>query len=107
MEDAFMRLRSFAALLAIALCAWPVSAQEQRGSIQGIVKDASGAVLPGVTVEAQSGGSGVLSATSDAGGNFRFPSGLPGTYEVTATLSGFKPAKVSDVIVKLESVKSI
>ena len=89
-----MRLRSFAALLAMALLAAPVWAQEQRGSIEGVVKDSSGAVLPGATVEAKSGGSGVLSTTSDSQGNFRFPSVLPGIYEVSATLSGFKAAKV-------------
>src|SRR5947208_13627355 len=102
-----MRLRTLAAVLAAVLLAWPAAAQEQRGSIQGIVKDASGGVLPGATVEARSAGSGVLSAVADAGGNFRFPSVLPGTYEVTATLSGFKPAKVPDVMVTLGSVKSV
>ena len=102
-----MRLRTLAAVLAAVLLAWPAAAQEQRGSIQGIVKDSSGGVLPGVTVEARSAGAGVLSAITDPGGNFRFPSVLPGTYEVTATLSGFRPAKVSDVMVILGSVKSI
>ena len=102
-----MRLRTLAAVLAAVLLAWPAAAQEQRGSIEGIVKDASGAVLPGVTVEARSPGSGVLSTVTDGGGNFRFPSVLPGRYEVTATLSGFRPAKVSDIEVKLGSVKSV
>jgi hypothetical protein len=102
-----MRLRSFAALLAIALFAWPVAAQEQRGTIEGVVKDASGAVLPGVTVEARSGGSGVLTATTDGSGNYRFPSVLPGTYEVSANLAGFKPAKIADVQVRLGSIKSV
>jgi hypothetical protein len=40
------------------LLAWPAAAQEQRGSIEGVVKDASGAILPGVTVTIE-GGSGV------------------------------------------------
>jgi hypothetical protein len=102
-----MRLRSFAALLAMACLAAPALAQEQRGSIEGIVKDSSGAVLPGATVEAKSPGSGVLSTTSDATGNFRFPSLLPGVYEVSATLSGFKAGKVSDVAVKLGSIKTV
>ena len=102
-----MRLRVFAALLAMTLCALPARAQEQRGSIEGVVKDSSGAVLPGVTVEAKSSGSGVLSTTSNETGNFRFPSVLPGIYEVSATLSGFKPAKVADVEVKLGSIKSV
>src|SRR6185295_19762653 len=102
-----LRLRTVAALLAMALFAAPAMAQEQRGSIEGVVKDASGAVLPGVTVEARSSGSGVLSATTNETGNFRFPSVLPGTYEVTANLAGFKTAKVSDVEVKLGSVKNV
>jgi hypothetical protein len=102
-----MRARTCATLLALLLLAWPAAAQEQRGSIEGVVKDSSGAVLPGVTVEAKSPGSGTLTATSDASGNFRFPSVLPGIYEVSANLSGFKPAKVSDVEVKLGSIKSV
>lgn len=93
--------------MAVLLFAWPVAAQEQRGSIEGVVKDSSGAVLPGATVEARSGGSGVLTTTSDAGGNFRFPSVLPGIYEVGANLSGFKSAKVGNVEVKLGSIKSV
>jgi hypothetical protein len=102
-----MRLKTFAALLAITLFAWPVAAQEQRGSIEGIVKDASGGVLPGVTVEAKAPGSGVLSSTTNESGSFRFPSVLPGTYEVSANLAGFKPVKVGDVEVRLGSVKSV
>jgi Carboxypeptidase regulatory-like domain/TonB dependent receptor/TonB-dependent Receptor Plug Domain len=102
-----MRLRSFAALLAMALFAWPVAAQEQRGTVEGVVKDASGGVLPGATVEARAGGSGVLSTTTGADGTFRFPSLLPGTYEVSATLAGFKVGKIANVEVKLGSVKSV
>ena len=102
-----MRLRTFAAVLAVLMLAWPAAAQEQRGSIEGVVKDTSNAVLPGVTVEARSGGSGVLSTVSDGTGNYRFPSLLPGMYEVSANLGGFKPAKVSDVEIKLGSIKKV
>ena len=49
-----MRLHTLAALFAVSLLALPAAAQEQRGSILGVVTDASGAVLPGVTVEARS-----------------------------------------------------
>jgi hypothetical protein len=102
-----MRTRVFAALLAIALCAWPAAAQEQRGSIEGVVKDSSGGVLPGVTVSV-AGGSGVkLDTVTDASGVYRFPSLQPGTYKVSANLASFKPSTVDDVIVALGQVKKV
>ena len=62
-----------------------------QASITGVVKDTSGAVLPGVTVEASSA---VLiertrSALSDGTGQFRIVDLRPGTYTVTFTLTGF------------------
>ncbi|HMC78549.1 MAG TPA: TonB-dependent receptor [Vicinamibacterales bacterium] len=102
-----MRLKTFAALLAITLLAWPVAAQEQRGTVEGVVKDASGGVLPGVTVEAKSGGSGALTAVTDSSGSYRFPSLLPGIYEISTTLAGFKPSKIGDVDVRLGSIKKV
>ena len=95
-------LRTFAALFAVWLLAMPVAAQEQTGSIQGIVKDSSGAILPGVTVEVRSPSAvGVTTATTDANGHYRFPALPPGTYEVSATLQSFKPAKIVDAFVTL------
>ena len=44
--------RAVYALACVLALSLPVAAQEQTGSIQGTVKDSSGAVLPGVTVEA-------------------------------------------------------
>ncbi len=91
-----MRARTLAALMALLLCASPLAAQETRGSIEGIVKDNSGGVLPGATVEAKSAAA-TLTTVTDAAGVFRFPSLSPGSYELTATLQGFKPVK-SDVV---------
>jgi hypothetical protein len=91
-----MRARTLAAFLAFFVCASPLAAQETRGSIEGIVKDSSGAVLPGATVEAKSA-AGTASTVTDSSGVFRFPSLIPGQYEIQATLQGFKPAK-SDVV---------
>ncbi len=75
-------------------------AQTTTGKIEGVVRDTSGDPLPGVTVEATSPSlQGSRSATTLADGAFRFPAIPPGTYEVRATLSGFrvaeKTAKVS------------
>src|SRR5262245_46184675 len=99
-----MRKGMFATLLAIALFAWPVSAQELRGSIEGVVKDASGGVLPGVSV-ALEGGTAKLDAVTDAEGLYRFPSLAPGTYKVTANLASFRPGTVDNVVVALGQVK--
>ena len=69
-------------------------AQGAGGSITGVVKDTSGAVLPGVTVEATSP---VLTApravVSDGTGQYRIVGLGPGSYTVTFTLTGFNTYK--------------
>ena len=101
-----MRVRTLAVLLGLCLLAAPAAAQEQRASIEGTVKDNTGAVLPGVTVDAKNlSQGGVASAVSDAGGFFRFPSLAPGAYEVTAKLSGFTPKTFSRVELTLGQTK--
>jgi outer membrane receptor protein involved in Fe transport len=97
-----MRVNTFAALIAVSLLAVPAAAQEQRGSILGVVTDASGAVLPGVTVEARSPSVvGVSTSVTDDQGNYRFPALPPGTYQVSANLTGFVAASVTDAVVTL------
>src|SRR5438046_5052604 len=83
------RLVLFAALLlrGDALAAQSASS----GTIAGVVKDTSGAVLPGVTVEAASPAliEKVRSAVTDANGQYRIEDLRPGTYAVTFKLAGF------------------
>ena len=103
-----MRRHTLAALFAVSLLALPAAAQEQRGSILGVVRDASGAVLPGVTVEARSPSVvGASTSVTDAQGNYRFPALPPGTYQVIANLQGFGPALVNDAVVTLGKQLSI
>src|SRR6266568_806526 len=66
-----------------------------QAAITGVVKDASGAVLPGVTVEAASPVliEKVRSAVSDEKGEYRLIELRPGTYTVTFTLPGFASFK--------------
>ena len=62
-----------------------------QASIAGVVSDASGAVLPGVTVEASSPAliEKVRSAVTDGSGQYRIVDLRPGTYAVTFSLTGF------------------
>jgi hypothetical protein len=102
-----MRLRVFAAILAMTLLAMPASGQEQRGAIEGVVKDASGAVLPGVTVSLTGGSGATITTVTDGEGVYRFPSLAPGTYTVSAELQGFSARKVDNVPVALGQIKKV
>ena len=94
-----------AAVLALSA---PAVAQEQRGSIEGTVKDSSGAILPGVTIEARSPAQvGVQSTVTDANGTYRFPALAPGSYTVTAALTGFAPVTLSNVALELGKVLKV
>jgi Carboxypeptidase regulatory-like domain len=93
-----MRVSFRALLVLMAVLLIPVAAQAQA-SIAGIVKDASGAVLPGVTVEAASPVliEKVRSAITDGTGQYRIVNLLPGTYTVTFTLPGFSTVRREDI----------
>src|SRR4030095_12850 len=81
-----------AALMVFGFCAFlPFTASAQQASITGVVRDASGAVLPGVTVEATSPAliEGVRSSVTDGTGQFRIEALRPGDYVITFTLTGF------------------
>jgi len=80
------------AILLVALLAIAASASAQElGTITGVAKDASGAVLPGVTVEAASPAliEKVRTAVTDGSGQYRIINLPPGTYSVTFSLTGF------------------
>src|SRR5262245_20547300 len=80
------RLSVIAAL--VLACATSALAQIQSGTINGVVKDEQGGVLPGVTVSAQ-GLDATQTFITDATGEFRFLNLAPGPYKVTVTLPGF------------------
>jgi outer membrane receptor protein involved in Fe transport len=79
------------------------SAQESTGGIRGIVRDAQGGVLVGVTVEAASPArlGGPIVEVTNAQGLYRLD-GLPiGVYRVTFTLQGFKAVHQENVRVEV------
>ena len=82
--------RGLIALLAM-ICLAASEAAFAQSSITGVVRDTSGAVLPGVTVEAASDVliEKVRSAVTDGGGQYRIVDLRPGVYRVTFTLTGF------------------
>ena len=79
-------------LLAFAGAMLLSSAAYAQSAIVGVVKDTSGAAMPGVTVEAASDVliEKVKSAITDGDGTYRIADLRPGTYTVTFTLTGFK-----------------
>src|SRR5438552_8055762 len=87
-------IRVVAAAVWLALLPTMASAQG-TGAIAGTVRDASGAVLPGVTVEAASPAliEKVRTAITDGSGQYKIIQLPPGVYTVTFTLPGFSVVK--------------
>ena len=99
-----MRLRLFCAWLCAALMiaatSGPALAQggSTAASIIGTVTDASGAVIPGATVEVKNNATATtFNATTNDQGGFTIPAVDPGSYTVTVTLMGFKTAVLNNV----------
>lgn len=82
-------------LLAFAGAVLLSTAAYAQSAIVGVVKDSSGAAMPGVTVEAASDVliEKVKSAVTDSDGAYRIADLRPGTYSVTFALTGFKTFK--------------
>src|SRR5215471_3032271 len=72
-----------------------VASAQVTASIAGTAKDTSGAVLPGVTVEAASPAliEKTRTVVTDGQGNFKIVDLRPGTYSVTFSLAGFSTVK--------------
>ena len=86
-----MRLiAAFAVFLGFSCGPERVAAQVVGGTIQGTIKDSSGASLPGASVSVRNIETDVRrTATSNEDGRYRVPNLIPGNYEVTASGSGF------------------
>jgi len=92
-----------ACLLVVQSTAWA------QATIAGLVRDSSGAVLPGVTVEASSPAliEKVRTTVTDGAGRYRIEELRPGTYAVTFSLPGFATVKRDGVIVSGSGVIGI
>src|SRR5688572_5409242 len=88
-------------LIAAVLLPLTASAAFAQATIAGVVRDTSGAVLPGVVVEATSPSltEKVRTALSDGAGQYRIVTLPPGSYVVTFSLTGFTTVKRDNVSV--------
>ena len=94
-----------AAAAALMLMPQPAAAQALYGSITGAVTDQQKAAMPGVTVTATNVGTGLkVETVSDEAGNYTFRNMLPGTYDVSATLEGFKELRRTGYAITAGSV---
>jgi hypothetical protein len=99
-----LRLRIIS-LLTVGVMAFGAStslAQYNTGEIGGVVKDAQGGVLPGVSVSAMHLASGLkVERLSDAAGRFFLPALPVGEYSMTAELAGFRQLTQTGLTLRL------
>src|SRR3954462_3180871 len=88
-------LRSAVALAVFLSLTATAAAQTETGRITGVVTDATGGILPGVTVNAKAVGTGATrTVVTDSAGRYVFANLPPTQYEITTELAGFNAANV-------------
>ena len=86
----------------VILSAAPVLAQRSTATLRGIVTDATQSILPGVTVTVTNTETGLVRTTiTNESGIYYVPELPVGRYTVAATLSGFKVASRTGVILRV------
>src|ERR1035441_826744 len=94
-----------ALVLALFACASfllvaPANAQSVYGSIFGTVTDKSGAAVPGATIRVTDEGKGtVVTATSNASGDYSVPHLIPDVYDLRVTAKGFQAFETKGISV--------
>ncbi len=87
-----------ATFLAAWLCSSPAFAQTSFGTITGVVRDSTGAVLPDATITVTNENTGLTrQVTTDGSGNYLVSSLQPSVYTLSAELGGFKKGVASKV----------
>ncbi|MEO5897071.1 MAG: carboxypeptidase regulatory-like domain-containing protein [Vicinamibacterales bacterium] len=98
-----MRRWLFVVAFSVAVLTSVTNAFAQNAQIAGTLTDASGGVLPGVTVTAKNKETGLTRSTSsEAAGEYRLAALPPGTYTVTAELQGFKTESRRDLVLVID-----
>jgi Carboxypeptidase regulatory-like domain len=106
-----MKNRWLVISLALTLCAFfslSTLAQETTGGLQGTVKDATGAVVPGAKVVVTSSTLvGSKELDTDGSGYYRFANLPPGSYTITVTAKGFRTLKREDLTIEVGHLPSV
>jgi hypothetical protein len=105
--EMYLRSHVFAVVSAIALAVAPVSSYTQttNGSLVGVVRDSTGAVIPGAAVTARNVATGVVyTSKSSAAGEYRILNLPNGTYDVTTSVNGFSMSAVRGLAINSSSV---
>src|SRR5881296_1680664 len=101
-------MRKLQTIVFVLLFSPAVLAQTDRGTLTGTVSDTTGAVIPGVPIEAKNIQTGATyQAGSSETGNYTLAQLPAGTYELSATLPGFKKFVRAGVIVSVATVLRI
>ena len=86
-------------LLAMSCCAF-LSAQQDRGSITGVVKDSTGAIIPDAKITAtRIETNTIIKSASSSSGDYTLPSLDVGTYTIRVEKQGFKSSIAKDITV--------
>jgi hypothetical protein len=111
LEESMRRqlIDSLLTVVCVLFIASSVAAQGASSGIAGVVRDTSGAVMPGVTVEASSPAliEKVRVVVSDDQGQYKFVALVPGVYTVTFTLPGFRTMKREGVELQVNFTATI
>jgi outer membrane receptor protein involved in Fe transport len=103
-----MKHRVWGLLLAALFAASSAAAQQGTTEVRGRVLDPQGGVLPGVTVTVRNQETGMFRETvSNADGTYFVSSIVPGSYEISAELTGFKKFSRRDVLLELGKTATV
>src|SRR5688572_7986223 len=92
----------------VLLCLWAVVAAQTQSRLSGLITDDSGAVVVGARVIARNVATGVVNeAVTNESGNYQFPVLIPGEYEVTAEMSGFKKVVQAGVVLETGLTRAV
>ena len=100
-------MRSARVCLAL-LCLHFVLGAQTQSRLSGLITDDSGAVVAGARVIARNTGTGVVNETvTNESGTYQFPVLIPGEYEVTAEMAGFKKVVQSGIVLETGITRTV